>query len=127
MSTIQNISSPFSQGIESSDPLHDLESKATAVVNFFSKVHKDWQATKKNWHDRAIAQLDAWEYALDEKIPNSPIQDKIDRLGRKLKEEFAPLAEFNKWLDSNGDGSFFEQLATFLVKLPVRVIRNVVQ
>ncbi|MBS0655329.1 MAG: hypothetical protein JSR46_06110 [Verrucomicrobia bacterium] len=127
MCDVQSYSPFFSSHIDSEYSFPDLRPQATAIVNFFAEVHKDWQATKKEWHDRAISQLDAWEYALDEKIPNFPIQDKIDSFGRKLKEEFAPLTAFNTWLDSNGDGAFFEQLATFLVKLPARVVRNIVE
>jgi hypothetical protein len=55
------------------------------------------------------------------------IQNKLDDLGRHIERMFAPLKKFNEWLNSNGLGSWYRQLATFLVKLPLRAVRNILQ
>lgn len=106
---------------------HSIKSSLTEAVNSIAKVHQHLQAAKKNLHERTIAKLDSYDLFLDQKIPNFPIQNKIDRLGQKIKEKFAPLTKFNKWLDSNGHGSWYRQLAIFLVKLPLRVVRNILK
>src|SRR5262245_61236389 len=79
------------------------------------------------WHKRAIAHLDACERRLDDKVPNSIIQNKIDELGPAIENKFAPLKKFNDWLDKNEMGAWYKQLAMFLVKLPVKASRNIVR
>lgn len=108
-------------------PKKKTPSKLTKAVHSLAKVHQEWQATKKNWHERTISKLDSYDLLLEEKLPNFKIQDKIDRLGRNIKEKFAPLKEFNTWLNSNGHGAWYMQLATFLVKLPLRAMRNIIK
>ena len=61
---------------------------------------------------------------LEISMPNNPAQDRIDMIARHLKTKFAPLKEFNDWLNSNGQGNWYNQVATFLAKLPLRVVRN---
>jgi len=82
---------------------------------------------EKSWHKRIISHLNRWDIQLDEKIPNFPIQQKIDTLGQYLQQKFSHLSSFNNWLNGNGHGKWYQQLATFLVKLPVRASRNIVQ
>lgn len=53
-------------------------------------------------------------------------QRKMDAVGAYIQATFKPLEKFNEWIDSNGKGEWYKQLATFLVKLPVRAIRNIV-
>ena len=80
-----------------------------------------------HWHERLIAQLNHWDAALEAHLPNVVLQDNIDALGCYIEEQFAPLQEFNVWLNSNGQGTWYLQLATCLAKLPVRAARNIVQ
>src|ERR1700730_3783939 len=87
---------------------------------------EDVGITKKGWNERAIAYLDRLETQLDEKNPNLGIQNAADQIGQDLKAKFSPLKQFNKWLDSNGQGNWYTQLATFLAKLPARAARNIV-
>lgn len=64
---------------------------------------------------------------LDPNTPNNIVQQKLDAIGNYIEKTFAPLEKFNKWLDSNGTGKWYKQLAIFLAKLPLRVVRNIVQ
>lgn len=80
----------------------------------------------KNWHDRAIAWLDSAEHSLDKVIPPHFFQKKIDQIGSYIERTFAPLRQFNEWLQHNGEGAWYKKMATFLCKLPMRVVRNFV-
>lgn len=77
--------------------------------------------------NRLIERLDDWENRLDHLLPNFSIQNKIDQLGQAIKEKFAPLARFSEWLDEEGEGSWYQKLAVFLYKLPMRAVRNIVR
>lgn len=63
----------------------------------------------------------------DPSAPNFSFQNKIDALGAKIEKKFAGLTKFNAWLDSNGQGAWYKQLAIFLAKLPLRSIRNILK
>ena len=90
-------------------------------------VQENQPAAAQGWHTRLINQINNCERKLDELIPNNSIQKNIDSLVERLEKKFSPLYEFNKWLNSNGDGKWYQQLATFLVKLPARSVRNIIQ
>lgn len=83
--------------------------------------------TRENWNERIIRNLNRIEIALDEEIPNFPIQEKIDKIGQFIEKKLDRLGIFNQWLDSNGHGKWYQQLATFLAKLPMRAVRNIVR
>lgn len=97
------------------------------ILNFNQHVQDAQVAVNKTWHERAIAQLDNCERRLDELVPNSIIQKKIDELGRAIENKFAPLKKFNDWLNKNEMGSWYRQLAMFLVRLPIQAVRNIVR
>ena len=78
------------------------------------------------WSDPIIHSLDNLDDVIDEIFPNSNVQEKIDALGHQIKQEFSNLAKFDQWLEENGGKDWHEQLATYLVKLPMRSARNVV-
>lgn len=80
-----------------------------------------------NWHEKAIYQLNKIDAKLDEKLPNFAIQNKIDHLAHLIEQKFAPLKQFNDWLDSNGEGKWYKKLAIFLAKLPARAVRNILR
>ncbi len=98
-----------------------------SILDFNAHVPPMHVTTNKFWYERAVAHLDNCEQRLDEKIPNSIIQNKIDKLGQAIESKFAPLTKFNDWLNKNEMGSWYKQLATFLVKLPIKAARNIVR
>lgn len=78
-----------------------------------------------NWKERSIEQIDKWDERLEEIIPNFFLQKKIDEWCLYVESLFSPFYEFNIWLNSNGEGNWNMQLATFLAKLPIRSARNI--
>ena len=78
------------------------------------------------WSDPIINSLNEIDDVIDEIFPNGDIQNKMDALGHQIKQEFSNLAKFDQWLEENGGKDWHEQLATYLVKLPMRSARNVV-
>lgn len=89
-------------------------------------VAEDGPVCQPSWNKRIIAHLNKWDTELDAKMPNFVVQEKIDKIALDLKKKFAPLNQFNAWLNSNGKGDWFNQFAVFLVKLPARAMRNVI-
>lgn len=80
---------------------------------------------QKSWSLKSFI-LKEVDRSIETKIPSLYIQNRIDALGRAIEARFAPLVKFNLWLDSNGQGDWYQQLAIFLVKLPQRSVRNVI-
>lgn len=104
--------------------------KQSALIQFNELVagpKPDEQGIKPHWHTRAITYLNDQEVQLDKKMPNHFLQNQIDQLGSCIEAKFAPLKEFNSWLDSNGEGKWYQQLAIFLIKLPARAVRNIIR
>lgn len=81
----------------------------------------------KKLKDRTITTLSMWDQKLDSILPNFFFQTKLDEIGRLILQKFEPLKKFNQWLDSNGHGAWHQKLATFLLKLPMRAILNIIQ
>lgn len=77
------------------------------------------------WHDRAITYLNTIDKQLD-KVPNLPIQNKLDAIGHAIEKKFQPLSKFNDWINASTKGNWYKQLAMFLVKLPIRAVRNII-
>ena len=98
-------------------------------INFQDIISKVQMAGTAVWNfrDHAISELDAWDHRLDQLMPNFPIQTRIDQLLQELEQTFAPLTSFNNWLNSNGHGEWYHQLAESLAKLPFRSARNIIQ
>lgn len=90
-----------------------------------SKIEKRGECTL-NWGKRIVAQLDHFDTELDKKIPNLWMQRQIDEISSWIQLQFAPLTELNAWLDSQCEGSWANQLATSLVKLPISSVRAIV-
>lgn len=59
-------------------------------------------------------------------MPNWILQTKIDTLCSHIQTRFSGLKRFNSWLQSNGHGSWSQQLAISLAKLPLRAAFNVI-
>lgn len=79
----------------------------------------------KPWNERALTVLDVWDERLDHLLPNSVFQTKIDALGRAIEKRFAFFKTWNDWLDRHDMGSWYYQLAMYLIKLPQKVVRNI--
>ncbi len=96
-------------------------------LSFIRSTSQNLAAAKSIWCGRAVKTLNNFEKRLDLNIPNFPIQTRLDAIGHYITSVFAPLTEFNQWLNDNGHGDWCQQLATSLAKLPLRAIRNIVQ
>lgn len=81
---------------------------------------------ESNWRDRAINVLNGVDNRLNRWMPNWTLQIKIDELGRYIEDKFSCFGEVDQWLRSNGQGAWYFQLATYLVKLPLRAAHNVI-
>ncbi len=124
MSAVNNSTNQIYQPAYSGNP---AQNPPQAILNFNQHVQGREVAVNQPWHERAVAHLDNCKRKLDEKVPNSIIQNKIDALGREIENKFAPLKKFNDWLNKNEMGSWYKQLAMFLVKLPMKAVRNIVR
>ncbi len=84
-------------------------------------------AQKMDWKDRLIAVLDKGEAKLEKLMPNFKIQNDFDVLWQELNQHkvHPDMAKFNSWLRDNGQGAWYTQLATYLLKLPLRAACNV--
>lgn len=116
-------------------PVTEKAAQLEAVQNLAAAPQKTAEKPKA-WHERAIAKLDEWEAVIDEKIPHityflhpTRVNEKIDQMTAQIEKTFAKLDKFNQWIDSNGNdkNNWFEKLAIFLCKLPVRVARNILR
>lgn len=82
--------------------------------------------TNLSLKDRLIAKLDGYEKKLDAFVPN-PLGNAYDAMCEVINgERSKELGPFDKWLLDNGHGAWYKQLATFLMKLPLRVAIKVV-
>lgn len=125
----------FNSGLETSIPPLPV-TEQTAQIEAVQKLGANTQQAApkaKAWHERAIAKIDEWEGVIDQKIPHithflpQHVNYKIDQIGDKIEKTFAKLDKFNAWIDSNGNekNNWFEKLAIFLCKLPMRIARNI--
>lgn len=96
-------------------------------INFQEKAPQNQENPAKSWHTRVIHRMDQWDEKLDHCLPNFTIQERIESVGRYIQNKFEPLEKFNQWLDKNGQKEWYKQLTTFLYKLPMRAIRNLVR
>lgn len=81
------------------------------------------------WHERAIKRIEDCEIALDRILPNFGFQNRYDKWMADINCEFKsadnPWNKFNAWLEDNGHGKWYTQLASFLAKMPLKVARNI--
>lgn len=121
--TINNQGSiPNNQAAQNAAPQQStwLGRQATAANKGCSTICSKIEYAAKKTFDFCATQLDP-------KTPNNVVQDKLDAVGSYIEKKFAPLTKFNDWLNCNGGGAWYKQLAIFLAKLPLRAIRNIVQ
>lgn len=80
----------------------------------------------KELRDKTIARIYVFDRKLDAILPNFFFQEKLDAIAASIKELFSPLKGFDDFIQSNGNGQWYLQFATFLVKLPARAVRNII-
>lgn len=102
-------------------PVHhsNILERVGHIVASVEQKRDEWGKYSLRFFDRVNLKLD--------RLPNFRIQDEIDDLGCHIESMFAPLGKFNEWLNQNGFGTWYRQLAIFLVKLPLRAARNILQ
>lgn len=81
----------------------------------------------KKLSERLIAKIDQFNIKVEQALPAFLWQSKLDSVGAYIEKQFAPLAEFNQWLNKNDAKAWYAQLATALYKLPMRIIRNIIK
>lgn len=75
---------------------------------------------------RIFKKIDQAEDRLNHLIPGNSVQKAYDELCDIFQShETEKSREFSEWLQDNGDGPWYEKLATFLAKLPIKVARNI--
>lgn len=84
------------------------------------------EAPKISLYGRIINYLDDLDKSLDN-IPNNCYQEKIDKIAASIQKQISKLDGINTWLNDNGQGEWYKQLATFLYKLPICAIRNIIR
>ena len=79
-------------------------------------------------HERITGQITQMQTELDRMMPNFWIQDCADVCLRIIEEAFKcpSLQPFNDWINSTGNGDWYQQLAIFVAKLPLKVARNII-
>lgn len=80
-----------------------------------------------NWKKRIFTVIDKQEKKLDLLMPSSEFQRNFDIISTDISKESSQVKEFDNWLENNGHGAWYEQLAIFLAKLPLKAGRNIVR
>ncbi len=127
MNNVRCFGNQFYDGIPSDESSFNPPDSGKIPAGLLRKTVENEQTIKKSWHERAITYLDSKESLLDKKMPNFLFQTRLDYIGNYIESQFAPLEAFNSWLDSNGQGRWYKQLAIFLGKLPIRAVRNIIR
>lgn len=79
---------------------------------------------KVHWSERANARLDRMGVKLDEKMPPNKVQLALDQFGRKIEKMLRPKKLLD-WLNKSSGSNWFTKAADFLLKLPLRAVKNV--
>lgn len=103
----------------------EISSSTPSIPNSTLNIEKDVKG--KKWNARAVDVLDRWEIKLEKNMPNNLVQKELDKFGAQIQKLLKPAEKFNKWLDSNGHGAWYEKLAVFLGKLPILTVRNILR
>lgn len=93
-----------------------------------SPSSREASSAERPLHEKIIKQLDQCETKLDQFMPNFWIQNKVDIVLQNIEDAFAcpSLKPFNDWINSTGNGAWYQQLAIFLAKLPLKAARNII-
>ena len=86
-----------------------------------------WRAKVRNWVDDCKQTLEVGKQWLDRVLPNTRKQQALDDFGRKIDNLLSQAKPFNDWIHSNGMGAWYQQLCVCLMKLPIRIVADVIQ
>lgn len=125
----------MSVSVTGGDAFFPKQVSRTKHAGLSREVHDDIaleQSVKQSprWNVRAVSKVQEWEQSLDEYMPPNELQTALDDF---YTDHLKPLLDnpraqkINDWIDSNGQDQWYKQLCTFLLKLPVRVARNVLR
>ena len=102
------------------------ESDSSLLPNINEKIKINEPIQIANLHEKTISYLNRLDEKLDSKIPDFEFQKKIDQIGNYIKKKFEPFTKLNGWLDQHSRGIWYQQIALFLAKLPLKAVRNIV-
>jgi hypothetical protein len=69
--------------------------------------------------------LEQLNIKLEEKMPNNLLQRELDKFGEKIENLLSKAQPFVRWIEHNDYQNWYTQLALFLIKLPIRSIKNI--
>lgn len=80
---------------------------------------------RARWNERAVAWLDKVDQRMEVVFLSCQFQQRVDALLSWTNKLFSKDTVFNTWLNDNGCGTWYLQLAICLAKLPLRTARNI--
>lgn len=100
--------------------------------NYLSEELEKKSSIQKNttWTTKVIQILNESNQKLEAAVPSNRVQTLIDNFYTK---RLLPLMQgekaraFQTWLESNGEGEWYKKLATCLLKLPLRSVRDILE
>ena len=124
---ISAISSSFIAG--SQLPVKSLDKDNKSFL--FTSMHLEHEQKSTRWNAKALSYIKSWEDGLEEMMSPNLLQRKIEGLGETVKSyletPISHVKSFNQWIDKNSLGGWYEKLANFLIKLPIRAVRNILR
>ncbi len=86
----------------------------------------------ESWYEKSIKGIQAAENKIDNVVrgvlasATASLALQFDQALAFIKRRFADLEQFNTWLDDTGNGKWYWRLATFLYKLPMCTVRDII-
>jgi len=81
---------------------------------------------KRLWNERAHDYLNELDQKLESHMPANKAQKVLDNFYTKSIEPLLIEGEkLNKWINKNEYGAWYKNLTSFIIKLPIRAIRNI--
>ncbi|MBS0655990.1 MAG: hypothetical protein JSR46_09450, partial [Verrucomicrobia bacterium] len=110
-------------------PPHETPSTPMSSPIFDASRTQELEIKGTKWNAKILGYLDDIDKKLDEVLPNNRVQECIDSFGAKIKGLLShPSAkQFNAWIDENNHSSWYKQLGIFLLKLPLKAVRNILR
>lgn len=106
-----------------SDQVHTQEDLHTQAY----QIENDLKPEKR-WNEKAHDFFDKLDEQLEESLPNNSVQKVLDDFYDKSIEPVLQKGrELNRWIDKNDYGSWYKDLAAFVIKLPIRAVRNILK
>lgn len=82
--------------------------------------------TDRSWYGRAKVTIKEWDQRLEDWMPNFMWQNRYDQFERSVHAKLEGLKRLNRLIDLPSDGPVVKQLLLFLVRLPLKVARNII-